>query len=126
MMPVQTARPLEPRGMLCPTCNEPIFARSMVNKSYPSPAGHHRSYYCRNERCGAHIETCEHVIGLVPEVLDISDLHPAQVKLVRGQVEVLRSHNRMNGQKAHPPPRAQTSPLSAPLKQLEAEPCKNR
>lgn len=90
MMPVQTDRAHEPRGLRCPSCRTPIGAR-YVAKAYPSPAGVYRLRHCQ---CGASIETSEAVIGIETEVLDISDLNAAQVKLVRTQVDVLRSSNR--------------------------------
>ncbi len=89
-MPVQTARPLESRGLRCPSCAELLGSR-LVAKTYPSPAGVYRLRHCC---CGAAVESCETVIGVESEVLDISDLNPEQVKLVRAQVEVLRSSNR--------------------------------
>lgn len=90
MMPVQTDRPREPRGLRCPKCRDPLAAR-LVAKAYPSPAGVYRLRHCS---CGTAVETAETVIGIDAEVLDISDLNAEQVKLVRAQVEVLRSCNR--------------------------------
>ena len=90
MMPVQTPRTVEPRGLRCPDCREPLGSR-LIAKSYPSPAGVYRLRHCG---CGAAVESSETVIGIDAEVLDISDLNPEQVKLVRAQVEVLRSSNR--------------------------------
>ncbi len=90
MMPSQAPRDREPRGLRCPSCLHAIEAR-LIAKTYASPAGIYRLRHCS---CGSSVETSETVIGLEPEVLDISDLNSEQVKLARTLVEVLRATNR--------------------------------
>jgi transcriptional regulator NrdR family protein len=79
----------ERRGLHCPKCQGRLDSK--VAQSYPSPAGQFRRRICPD--CLADVETAERVVGLVPEVLDISGLDRDQVRVLTQMLATFRREN---------------------------------
>lgn len=79
----------EKRGLHCPKCGGCLGAK-YVAKSYASPAGQFRTRVCS---CGAEVETSETVIGVVAEVIDVTDLEKDQVRMLTQLIAGFRKQN---------------------------------
>ena len=76
------------RGIYCPKCDHGDLTLQYIAKSYPSPGGQFRIRVC--SKCHSDVETLEHVVGLAPEILDISGLDRANVIALRQMVRSFR------------------------------------